>query len=171
MGCMTFEKLGWRDKFQVKLNCRPERRWRKNFLTSLSRIFWGPKSSQNGEVWYGLDHYIVFHPSWCIKSGKSGGINSRDHFYRWDPAWQNEVWNLVGVFWGIKWHFLAVKLCLFSATRFILFYTQWPFQRCNNCVNESLYVNIMPLISWPSYLHHHGSKGCRVHLNYSWKRG
>ena len=113
---MTFGRLGWRDNFQEKLNGTPERRWRKNFLTSFSKIFLGPKSSQNGEVWFGLDDYIVCHPSRCIWSGKSGGISSRDHFYRRDPIWKNKVWNLPRVFWGIKWCFLGVKNCRFSIT-------------------------------------------------------
>ena len=114
---MTFGILGWKVNFQANLNCTPKRRWMKIFY-SFSRSFWGPKASQNWEVWSGLDHYIGFHPFWCIQSGKSGGIISRDRFYRCDLVWKNEVWNLSRVFWGIKWCFLGVNIYFFSITPF-----------------------------------------------------
>lgn len=51
-----------------------------------------------------------FHPSWCIWSGKSGGISSRGHFYWRDPVWQNGVWNILGAFWSIKRYFGGVNI-------------------------------------------------------------
>ena len=106
---MTFGRLGWKNNFQEKLNGTPERRWRKTFITSFSKIFWGPKSSQNGDLWSELDHCILFHPYRCIWSEKSGRIIPRGSFYLWGLIWKNEVRNLSGEFWGIKWNFWGLN--------------------------------------------------------------
>ena len=74
--------------------------------------------------WSRLDHYIVFHPSWYIQSGKNGGISSRDHFYRRDLVWRNRVWNLPREFWGIKRHFLGFKRFFISHRTTSWYYTQ-----------------------------------------------
>lgn len=115
-GSMTFGRLGWKKNFQATLNGTPERRWREKFITSFNRGFWGQNASPNAEVWFGLDHYILIHPSRFFQSGKPGGISSQNYFYKGDPIWQNKVWNLLRVFWGIKQHFLGVNTCFFSTT-------------------------------------------------------
>lgn len=127
--------LAWMENFHAKTNDTRKKKWRKNFLTSFREIFWGPKSSQNGEVRYKLDHYIIFHPSQWILSRKCVGISSWDIFYWWAPIWQDGASNLPRVFWGFKLHWFGLKLCTLMTHSCLLLYIQLAFQRQNNHVN------------------------------------
>jgi hypothetical protein len=100
-----------------------------------------------------MDHYIIFHLSQYFLGGKIGGIRLQGHFGGWIKFGNLGPKNHLKYFRAILRHqttlFYGKKL---TAEIDSILYTHIPFQPCENHLNQSSYVKVMPPSSLPIVL-------------------